>query len=1079
MNALKIYKSSAGSGKTFTLVKEYLRIVLEFPEDYKHILAITFTNKATAEMKSRIVDSLVELSERRNEFLENILQLELPKIDIEQQAKKALGLILHDYSSFSVCTIDSFFQKVMRSLAREIHLPLRFEVEMRKDEVIEQITEKLLNDVGKDAELTEWLSDLVLQKLDDEKNWNIEGDIRFIADQLFKEKSIGDESLSREKIRTVFKQLHTIKKNFESNMKALGDEAVVMIESNGFTSADFTQKDRGVAGYFYKIRSNNGTEKYKPNSHVLKAAESADNWIPKSSQRKNELIGLVESHLQKHLQKILKFLDEKFPIYTGAIEALKKIYVLGLVNDLQKKLSEYREEKSTVLISDTPKILQSFISTDDAPFIFEKTGNRYKHFLIDEFQDTSDLQWKNLLPLIINSLGSGNFCMVVGDAKQSIYRWRGGNMNLLARELRKELQPFNSIIKEENLSTNYRSRLNIIEFNNAFFSGVASVVNRELELKENTLLHLVYSEDVQQEVALKNNSGGFVNVQFLEAEKPIYGEDALRWKDKALNKMLEVIHESLKQNFSMSDLTILVRNNQEGNDVADFLFEHGITKILSPDSLLLSRSSIIRFLLNVFRFLSDNNNQLARSELLYYYFVHLSNQENKNLHSLFINQSRTGKRKSKSGNTLFDTTSFDDTYFNKILPREFTEHLLYLGKLPVYELSEQLIRIFGLNKKPDAYIQRFQDLVLEFATKNNSSLTGFIQWWDESETVRNCSVTIPENEDAIRIMTIHKSKGLQFPVVIMPFSDWKLLPDNRDLLWVSSEEKPFDELGMFPLSPSKKLLDSCFSDSYRDEITSAVIDNINLLYVAFTRAEEQLYIFCPGDKEGDLNTTGKLIIRVIQQHTGWNTNLKDVEETDSSEKIFTLGEKYFHTKNEKKKKQSSFTLNHYPSNKWQGRIGITTHSKDLVELIQSPKNSKINYGILVHKILSEINSEVDIEKTISKYYFEGLFSEDEKKNLEQEIHLLLAIPEVKYFFSSEWSVKSEREIILPDREILRPDRVLTKGNKAIVIDFKTGKELPSHIKQISRYAEILSSMNYTEVEKYLVYVNEKMVKKVP
>jgi len=620
VNELKIYKSSAGSGKTFTLVKEYLRIVLDHPEDYRHILAITFTNKATEEMKSRIVNSLVELSEDKNESLEKILQAELPKTNIQREAKKVLELILHDYSSFSVCTIDSFFQKVMRSLAREIHLPLRFEVEMQKDEVIEQITEKLLNDIGKDAELTEWLSDLVLQKLDDEKSWNIESDIRFIANQLFREKSIADQLLTREKIRTVQKQLHALKKNFESKMKVFGDSGVSTMEQNGFSSADFTQKDRGIAGYFYKIRSNNGTDKYKPNSYVLKAAESADSWFPKSSQRKNELAGLVENHLLKHLREILNFFEEEFPRYTGAIEVLKKIYVLGIINDLHQKLSEYREEKNAVLISDTPKILQSFISTDDAPFIFEKTGNRYKHYLIDEFQDTSDLQWQNLLPLIINSLGSGNFCMVVGDAKQSIYRWRGGNMNLLAREVRRELKPFDSLIKEENLLTNYRSKRTIIEFNNAFFSNIPAIVNSELEIKEDTLLHLVYSNELKQEVSGKNDSGGYVNVQFFEDDKPLEGEDpgeSVKWKEKALNKMFDIIQNLFRQNYSMSDIAILVRNNYEGNEAADFLFEHGITKILSPDSLLLSRSSVIQFIINVCRFLTDNYNQVARSEILY------------------------------------------------------------------------------------------------------------------------------------------------------------------------------------------------------------------------------------------------------------------------------------------------------------------------------------------------------------------------------------------------------------------------------------------------------------------------------
>ena len=379
MNALKIYKSSAGSGKTFTLVKEYLRIALSQPNDYKHILAITFTNKATEEMKSRIVDSLVELSEGKNDTLKNILQDELPGINISRQAKKVLELILHDYSGFSVYTIDSFFQKVMRSLAREIHLPLRFEVEMRQDEVIEAIVEKLLNDVGKDTELTEWLSDLVLQKLDDEKSWSIEGDIRSIAQQLFKEKSISDQSLTREKIGNVFAQLKAIKKAFESTMKKFGDEAVNTISQNGFSSDDFTQKEKGVAGYFNKIRTNNGPDKYKQNSYVLKALDSSENWVPKTSKRKNEIIDLVENSLLKHLQKISHYIEEEFQRYAGCIEVLKKIYVLGIVNDLQKKLSEYREEKNTVMISDTPKILHSFISTDDAPFIFEKTGNKYSY----------------------------------------------------------------------------------------------------------------------------------------------------------------------------------------------------------------------------------------------------------------------------------------------------------------------------------------------------------------------------------------------------------------------------------------------------------------------------------------------------------------------------------------------------------------------------------------------------------------------------------------------------------------------------------------------------------------------------
>ena len=1076
-------------------------------------------------MKSRIIDSLAELSEGTNESLEKLLLEELPGVPIGSRAKQVLELILHDYSSFSVCTIDSFFQKVMRSLAREIHLPLRFELEMRKDEVIEQITENLLSDVGKDAELAKWLSELVLQKLEDEKSWTIEGDIRFIASQLFREESIADPTLTREKIRILLKKLHDLKKDFETKMKNFGDEAVSVIEQNGFDVSDFYQKERGVAGFFYKIRKNNGAEKYQPNSHVLKAAESVESWFPKKSTKKNELIDLVESRLLKHLQQILKFINEEFPRYSGAIEVLKKIYILGIVNDLHTKLSEYREEKNIVLISDTPKILHSFISTDDAPFIFEKTGNHYKHFLIDEFQDTSSLQWQNLLPLISNSLASGNFSMVVGDAKQSIYRWRGGNMNLLTHEVRKAFKHFDSLISEEALSTNYRSKRNIVDFNNAFFRQLPFVINREFKIGDDSLLHLVYSDELQQNVSEKNNSGGFVQVRFFEDDKEGSRESGverremgigrrklgvgssemgaeslaagdgsaqtgadermnenkerisademklLKWKQKALNSMLERIQNLLEQNYSMSDIAILVHWNSEGNEIANFLFDHGITKILSPDSLLLSRSAVIQFLIHVCRFLADNNDQVARSELIYFCAVHLTKEKSNDLHPIFsdLNSISQRSKKRSKGNTLFDVQSLDDTLFNKILPADFTGHLLYLSKLPVYELSEQLIRIFQLNINADAYIQRFQDLVLEYAVKNNSSLTGFLHWWDESETVKNCSVNMPENEDAIRIMTIHKSKGLQFPVVIIPFAEWKLLPDNRDLLWVTSNQEPFHEFGAVPLTPSKKLLETSFHESYRKEVTHAVIDNVNLLYVAFTRAEEQLYIFSPADQENDLTTTGTLISRVLQQNTEWNL---------SDEKTFTLGKSTDHQKKKNKKKESVMTLSSYPSNRWQGKLSITTHSNDLLSMFQSPGTSKINYGILVHKILAEIQSEKDIDKTISNYYFEGLYSEHEKKKLEEEIRLLFLIPEVKYFFNGDWSVKTEPEIIRPGGEILRPDRGLVKGNKAIVVDFKTGKESAVHTKQINRYAEVLLSMHYVDVEKYLVYVNEKRVKKV-
>jgi len=887
---------------------------------------------------------------------------------------------------------------------------------------------------------------------------------------LFKEKNIVGQVMPAEKVRDAMSRLRAFKKHFEGRMKEYGDQAVSIIEKNGLDVSDFTQKDRGVAGYFYRIRSNSDAAKYKPNIHVLKALESAGNWMPKTSAKKAAITSVVESDLLPVLNPLINFVDEEMPVYLGAVEVLKKLFIPGIISNLATQLAKYRDEKNTVLISDTPKILNSFINAEDAPFIFEKTGNRYRHFLIDEFQDTSDLQWNNLLPLIINSLSSGHFSMVVGDAKQSIYRWRGGNMKLLETGLRNNLKPFDSIIREENLVTNYRSKRNIIEFNNAFFTRVPPALSDDN--KEEGLLHKVYSGTLTQTILPKNDTGGYVEVQFFEPADEHPEQTKGEEDDPALLQTLASVRDLLSRNYAMRDIAILVKRNSEGNKVAEYLFDNGISKILSPDSLLLSGSEMIQFIINVFRFLADNSNEVARSEIMYYYSVHTGNKHIDDLHPIFSDLSeRRQAYKEKKQAALFDVNPYNDSFFNKTLPPDFTQHIHYLSKLNLYELSEHVIRIFGLNKKADAYIQRFQDLILEYSTRNNSSLSGFLNWWDESETAKNCPVTIPEDEDAIRIMTIHKSKGLQFPAVIIPYADWKMTPDNRDMLWVSSDHELFKDLGLMPVTVSSRLKDTCFRETYLEELNHSWIDSINLLYVAFTRAERELYVFHEVKKEGEINSTGRLIANIIRTHPEW----QDLTEEN---KVFRRGSRESNTVPADSDHDKVISLKAYPSSRWQGRIGIATRSSDLAGLLGTKETKEMNYGIIVHQVLSEIRSVDDIPGIIDRLYYEGLFSNEEKIRLESELGAILSLPEMKYFFGEGWTIKAEREIILPGGEILRPDRVLLKDTSAIVIDFKTGKERSTHASQVNRYAEILQQMNYQPVEKYLVYVNEKRVLKI-
>jgi ATP-dependent helicase/nuclease subunit A len=905
--------------------------------------------------------------------------------------------------------------------------------------------------------------------LREDKGWSIEGEIGSIARELFKEKSIDGQSHSRKQIREFFSALKHLKNEFETKMRSFGDEALKVLVKNDLTTDDFSYKSAGVIGYFEKIRNKNKAENYVPGARVLAGAESAEIWASKSHQHRKIIVPLVENTLQPILRAAVEHYEKDFPRYSAAVEVVKRIYLLGIVEDLNKKLKQYRTEKNILLISDTPKILSEVISSEEAPFVYEKAGGRYHHFLIDEFQDTSDLQWANLLPLIVNSLGEGNFAMVVGDVKQSIYRWRSGNMNLLANEIKNDLKNFRSVITEETLDTNYRSKRTIIDFNNYFFSAVPPIVNKALELTEEHLLNEAYSKEAEQKVSAKNDTGGYIEVEFFSEEDGEAGKIA--WKDKAKEKLLAEIHKNAELGYKHSDMAVLVRNNREGDDVATFLIGNGITKVISPDSLLLSRSPKVRFLIDTFRYLDNKQNHIAQSNVLYNY-VQLSKRNDIDLHEVFSFAAKSAKVKADAEGveTLFDTESLNDTLFNRMMPAEFTGFTVALAKLPVYELCEQLLQIFTLSST-DAYVLRFLDLILEYSAKHDSSVKNFLRWWDESPAAQNTAVITSESEDAIRIMTIHRSKGLQFPIVFMPFTEWKLQPDSRDVLWVSSEETPFNEFGKIPVSASKSLLKSSFKETYEKEIVLSAIDNVNLLYVAFTRAEEQLYIYGPEGNNDNLNSVSKLIRQVIISNSDWENQL-------TANNTVAIGEKSRKIEKRRELEEESFELKDYATLNWKEKIRLSTHSDELIEMLDTPAAKAINYGVLVHRVLSTIKGIEDVQHAVEQLYFEGLVNEEEKQHLEKEISQVLSKKEIAEFFSSEYKVMSEREIILPSGEMLRPDRVLIKDNAAIVIDFKTGKENKSHEKQLIRYADVLLQMGYEPVTRYLVYLSDSKVKQV-
>ena len=1074
METLKIYKSSAGSGKTYTLVLEYLKLVLLHPEEYKSILAITFTNKSAEEMKTRIIEALVSLSNNEKSSIRTILSEEFTEIDITKKAGKALKNILHDYSSFSVCTIDSFFQRILRALAREIHLPLNLQVEVELDDAILDSTDRLLKEVGVDKELTEWMTQLALQKMDDDKGWNLEKDIEVVAKELFKEERHNAKILTRDEIHTNYKKLKATKNSFEKKMNEFGENVLSQIQNHGLSVSDFSYGLKGVAAYFQKICSSSNPDNYKPKARVLEALLDPEKWTTKKSNTRETILELAENKLIPQLQVIINFVDSEYKNYMTAIEILKKIFLFGIVNDLQKKITEYRNENNVILLSDTTQLLSKVIHESDAPFLYEKTGNRYKHLLIDEFQDTSILQWKNLLPLIVNSLGSGFTTLVVGDAKQSIYRWRGGNMNLLLSDLFSDLKQFKSMMKEEVLSINYRSKKNIVEFNNNFFKNAPILANEGVGMNNFVPLSLAYGIDLLQKTFQKNDSGGYVNIQFLKKEIK-EEENESGWKNKAFTEMLYSIKDLLNKGYQYKDICILVRKNTDGNDLANRLFQNGIEEVISPDSLLIKSSPRISFIINIFRFLSDNRNTISRSEIIYYYRRYILKNIDDNWHQLFEDHKKSGlKKKTKTASSkakpqpLFE--GLEENAFNQYLPESFTSYISTLGKLPIYELGEQIIRIFNLNAIQDSYIQRLLDLILEYTSKSNSSLEGFLNFWDTSRKAKNCSVIVPGNTNAIKIMTIHSSKGLQFPVVMMPYTEWPLLPKSNEIKWMNTDNTPYEDLGKTAVLTSARLRETYFCEEYINEINQTVIDNLNLLYVAFTRAEDKLFVSCLEDNEKDLNSISKLIFRTCK-----------IINPEFNNGVFENGKNENREQDPGKIKSKIITtqLSHYPTSAWQEKMSLTTHSVNLLALLNEKQMSKINYGILVHAVLAGINRESEINSTIDTIIFDGLINQEDKKWLKNEIAEVMAVPEIKAFYDESYEVLSERDLILMDGEVLRPDRVIIRDNNATVIDFKTGKREKKHLDQVIRYAEILRTMNYTSVNAKIIYLAERLVIDVP
>ena len=1116
MDKLIIYKASAGSGKTYKLTEEYLK--LAFKKSFQHILAVTFTNKATAEMKQRIIAELFRISSGEDSSYLQVLGEDtgLNDEDLRKRAAAILESLLHNFSRFSVGTIDSFFQRIIRGFAREAGLQSGFDLELDNIGVLDKATDRLLPAAEKDKALQEWLTDFAVSRIREGKSWNFRDDIGRLGRQVFREefmqfrKELTGKLSDREFMDGYLKSLQIVRKEFESAMKAFGRQALEIMGERSLAAEDFSYGRSGVAGYFESLSTG---KKYEPGIRALGAVDNVTDWYAKKSEKKDEIETAFNEGLNSCLKSAVDHFHRHHPAYLGAGIVVAEFYTLGILNDLTLHIREYLEENNLFLLSDVAVLLGRIIRGNDSPFIYEKTGYFYSHFMIDEFQDTSRIQWENFSPLIRNSLAENNRNILVGDVKQSIYRWRNGDWKILAGEIEREMEVFEP--RTVSLETNWRSRELIVKFNNALFEEAPVIMQRQfvaefegsgLPQEEGVLMGEqitgAYREHVQKVPEKAGREGGFVSVRFVETGSG-------NWKDEVAAGLPELINGIRGRGYSLKDIAILVRDNREGRLAASSLIrwqgETGGTagerlSFISEEFLLLSESHSVLLLVALMKYLDDPDDDINKALILNEYINYAGRQgagkvsghgdegDNGGAHGSEDEQDQGGEVRAEllSGHDLFGIVSGDDDGWLKHLPAGFASRLEYLKRLSLFELTEELISLTRLNEseREVPYLLAFQDMIIEFAGREGGGLHSFLRWWEENGA--KATVSTNEKQDAVRIMTIHKAKGLQFGVVIVPFGDWKTDHEARhdNILWCSPLHPPFNRLELVPVRYKSELAGSIFAREYFAEKMQAFVDNLNLLYVAFTRCKSELFAFAPlpagGKGGGQVRSTGELLFRTFTNPSGENraNGIDLTSHWNGDEKLFTAGTPRRVVEKGEISEGGDLRFDSYPVSDYSGRLRLRLRG-NIFFAGDREIQKRIDEGRIMHEIFEHIITAGDVEKAVNRLCYQGVIGEGEAEELTGRINDMLEDERVFRWFDGSMRVRNEAGILLQGGDVKRPDRVMMKGDDVTVLDYKFGEQMhPANTRQMRGYMEELAKMGYRSVTGYIWYVSTGNIEEV-
>ena len=1108
---LTVYRASAGSGKTFTLAVEYISLLVKDPENYQHILAVTFTNKATQEMKMRILSQLYGIAnslQSSQQYFNKVKEkTNMPDAVIRNNARAALTLLIHRYNNFRILTIDAFFQQVLRNLAHELGQTANLRVDLNNEEITEKAVDQMIESLEKGQPVLQWISTYINNSIEDDNGWNIIGKIKTFGTNIFKDFYKAHEANLKEQLSnaddfkvyetTLRKRRNDIRKTFNSKARSILNEiknANLDIPSNYRSGLYKYLTDSAIAPLTNKPLK----------AGVLKANESPQNWTSSKCAKadKQQIQTLAAEVLSAQLNELIAYNNDNWNEFQSIQLTLSHLSELRLLHAIADAVDNLTKDTNRFMLSNTQALLKELIADSDTPFIFERIGARLKHVMIDEFQDTSTIQWQNFQVLLANCMAqelSQN--LIVGDIKQSVYRWRQGDWGIL-NNIEKSFA--HQKIRLETLDYNYRSEKRIIDFNNAFWEQCVANTAKEVAQDDAEKAKIVQKayEDVAQKTH-KTTENGFVKISLYPSKS---------MKEAVLEELIETIKELFNNGYggkNQSKIAILVRSKSNIQDIVNALLQSfgNEINIVSDEAFRLDASLSVNIIVSAMHLLTHPDDVLTRGKL-----VKLYNQEvlKKPLTDtdllVSINESNNIDTKNidkKERRKL--ATEQQMAKLNSQLPPEYVANRELLLGLPIVDLVDKLFMLFGLDQLEgqSSYICTLYDTLNDFLKDHTADIDDFINEWENSLS----SKTIQSDEiEGIRIMTIHKSKGLEFDNVIIPFCNWEM--EKKGTLWCETKNKlaPYNKLPLLPIDFSRdKLIGTVFEDDYKEEHFQNIVDNLNLLYVAFTRASKNLFVFglrqgkttldniAKGTPPGNRSYAIELALRqVSEQLQGSSLSFPD---DIGSEIHFEYGTLVPEThEKEHAAADNPFLIKpdkHIVSIATYPQAATFKQSNKSIEFVKgedvdpSDRTRYIKIGNVLHQLFSTIYTTADIPTRLNELEQQGIIYNDEitSAQLRTRIEDAITNPQVQEWFSKRWQLYNECTILeynkdTNEMEEHRPDRVMTDGKEFVVVDFKFGKEREEYKKQVQQYMEILIRMGHKKVSGYLWYVVKNNVVEV-